>query len=257
MNENIKPTLTLAQLYESQNQLVEALVIYQKLRTTNSSLEIEKKIDELTENIFSNLKGNYTQLINSIFTTAEKKYFKILPHEDYINLTRSSDDIDEVSSLRDILTEDESMEESIKKPGFDIEEEDEAIQASEMNPAVDTGEPEAAEEEAEVSASDVEPPDTEKDIAEEQVEEEDQGSVPEAASAQEKAASGEKREKKDELHHDDLDNNSIMAILENIKDLDVKGFETFLKSTFGPDRDLKEFKLSQIQKAIMLYKKEI
>jgi len=45
------PTITLAELYESQNHLMDALLIYKYLKKENPSEEIKEKIDKLENKV--------------------------------------------------------------------------------------------------------------------------------------------------------------------------------------------------------------
>ena len=89
MADKASPTLTLAKLYENQNQFLDALVIYQKLMKTKPSDELQNKINELKEKIFADNTLEYSHTIDKIFTTEDKKKFKILPHEQYKNFKES------------------------------------------------------------------------------------------------------------------------------------------------------------------------
>jgi hypothetical protein len=90
-------TLTLAKLYESQNQLLDALLVYEKLHKKSSDEELEEKIIELREKIFNENTDSYDHLINNIFSNDDKAKFKILPHSQYQqrleeNTTMSNDE---------------------------------------------------------------------------------------------------------------------------------------------------------------------
>jgi len=79
MTDEITPTLTLAKLYETQNELIDAVNIYFKLNKNQNSQELEKKIQQLTDIIFENINRNYDSTISRIFTKEELRYFKIIP----------------------------------------------------------------------------------------------------------------------------------------------------------------------------------
>jgi len=83
MADKAKPTLTLAQLYEKQNQPLDALVIYQQLLNKEYSDELDEKIKDLKNKIFNDSSLEYNSIIDKIFTTEDKKNFKILPHDEY------------------------------------------------------------------------------------------------------------------------------------------------------------------------------
>ncbi len=89
MNDKIVPTITLAELYESQEQLLDALVIYQDLMKKKPSDKIQKKIDELKEKVFNDSSFEYSHLIDKIFNIEEKKRLKVLPHKQYVTFNES------------------------------------------------------------------------------------------------------------------------------------------------------------------------
>ncbi|MCD4797265.1 MAG: hypothetical protein K8R49_08895, partial [Candidatus Cloacimonetes bacterium] len=89
MNDKIVPTITLAELYESQEQLLDALVIYQDLMKKEHSDKIQKKVDELKEKVFNDSSFEYSHLIDKIFNIEEKKRLKVLPHEQYETFNES------------------------------------------------------------------------------------------------------------------------------------------------------------------------
>ena len=89
MADKAKPTLTLAHLYEKQNQPLDALVIYQQLLNKEYSDELDEKIKDLKNKIFNDSSLEYNSVIDKIFTTEDKKNFKILPHDEYEAFTVS------------------------------------------------------------------------------------------------------------------------------------------------------------------------
>ena len=82
MENNITPTITLAKLYESQNQLIDAIQIYTKLLELNPSDEIKTKVESLSNKIYTRIVKDYNRQINTIFSKFELKYFKILPNKE-------------------------------------------------------------------------------------------------------------------------------------------------------------------------------
>lgn len=86
MNNDITPTITLAELYESQNQLLDALNIYQKLQKMSPSEKIQEKMEALSEHLMTQKKFKYNELTRTIFSEAELKYFRIIS-KDSTNLT--------------------------------------------------------------------------------------------------------------------------------------------------------------------------
>lgn len=93
MKDKATPTITLAELYESQNQYIDALVIYKNLYKENPKEKLQNKIDELKDKIFKENTLEYSTLIDKIFTEEEKRIFHILPHEQYKTYIESKAEI--------------------------------------------------------------------------------------------------------------------------------------------------------------------
>ncbi|GEM_PF-2146679 len=86
MKQDIKklgPTLTLAQLYESQNQFIDALVLYRRLHRERGMDEAADRIAELEERILSEKGLAYDKVLAAVFSREELKRFKALPHDKY------------------------------------------------------------------------------------------------------------------------------------------------------------------------------
>jgi len=86
MKQDIKklgPTLTLAQLYESQNQFMDALALYRRLHRERGMDEAAERIAELEERILSEKGLAYDKMLAAVFTREELKRFKALPHDKY------------------------------------------------------------------------------------------------------------------------------------------------------------------------------
>ncbi len=83
MDDKAAPTITLAELYENQNQHIDALVIYKNLFKENPTNELKNKIEELKIKIFQNNTMEYSSIIDKIFSEEEKRNFHILPHEQF------------------------------------------------------------------------------------------------------------------------------------------------------------------------------
>ena len=76
-------TITLAKLYESQNHLLDALIIYNQLRKDANSSEIAIKIESLGNKLFKENSFRYNILIDEIFTKEDKIFFQIYPKKQY------------------------------------------------------------------------------------------------------------------------------------------------------------------------------
>lgn len=80
MTEKAAPTITLAQLYESQNQLIYALVIYKKIHGLDQTKDLILKIEEMQNLIFGGNQEDYPDQVKLLFSLEERKQFNILPH---------------------------------------------------------------------------------------------------------------------------------------------------------------------------------
>lgn len=110
MTDKATPTITLAELYENQNQHIDALVIYKNLYKENPTEELKIKIDELNDKIFNENSLEYSEIINKIFTAEEKRIFHILPHEQYKTYTESQTEITNEETYPEELTEEKEDE---------------------------------------------------------------------------------------------------------------------------------------------------
>lgn len=93
MADKPTPTITLAELYENQNQYIDALVIYKDLYKDDPTEELQSKIDELKDKIFKENTLEYSTIIDKIFTEEEKRIFHILPHDQFKAYKESQADL--------------------------------------------------------------------------------------------------------------------------------------------------------------------
>lgn len=114
MSDQLNPTKTLAELYENQNQLLDALMVYQKLQSRQPSTELENKITEIKIKIFDAENFNYNPVIDQIFTKEEKMKFNILPHSYYKNIQPSLKQ-PKIESMEDIEETETDLEPIIKE----------------------------------------------------------------------------------------------------------------------------------------------
>jgi hypothetical protein len=77
------PTLTLARLYEAQNLLLDAYVVYRSVQDTHPSEEIAGTLQRLEHIIFEQAQPRYDSITSLLFDDQEKRSFRILPSEDY------------------------------------------------------------------------------------------------------------------------------------------------------------------------------
>ncbi len=134
MKDKVTPTITLAELYENQNQYIDALVIYKNLYKENPTEKLQNKIDELKDKIFKENTLEYSTLIDKIFTEEEKRIFHILPHEQYKTYIESKAEIkfeetypEELTKVKkeevapDEIAPDETEEPEIEEKTSDID----------------------------------------------------------------------------------------------------------------------------------------
>jgi len=107
MDDKATPTITLAELYENQNQHIDALVIYKNLFKENPTDELKSKIDELKFKIFQNNTMEYSPIIDKIFSEEEKRNFHILPHEQFKTYVESQVNLENEETYPEDLNETE------------------------------------------------------------------------------------------------------------------------------------------------------
>ena len=83
MNGNFKPTVTLADLYESQNQFLDAYVIYKYIYSMQPETHIKEKLDSIEKKIFEEYNKEYNPTIKKIFSKDEIEKFKIFPAQHF------------------------------------------------------------------------------------------------------------------------------------------------------------------------------
>lgn len=81
------PTITLARLFEEQNQFYDALAAYELIDQTESSPAIREKIEALHLRILSDPNSKYDPRIEKLFSSEELAYLKILNHTAFDNLS--------------------------------------------------------------------------------------------------------------------------------------------------------------------------
>ncbi len=86
---SLAPTMTLAQLFESQNQLFDALAVYSRLLTERSDPEIRARFEAVQGRILGDDKLHYDPRLTRLFDDEERKRLKILPQDRYEKLQES------------------------------------------------------------------------------------------------------------------------------------------------------------------------
>lgn len=121
MPEKIIPTLTLAELYETQNQLLDALVIYQKLQNRDPNNDLRDKIAALKEKIYSELGTEFNPVIDQVFSEEDKRRFNLLPHK-FFKSAFDQLDTEELESMADFVDLEEQPDDIDKQPDFEQEQ---------------------------------------------------------------------------------------------------------------------------------------
>jgi hypothetical protein len=104
-----QPTLTLAKLFEEQNQFFDALAIYEIINQTDDSPEIRQKIEYLQSRIMNDSNMHYDERIEKLFSQEELTYLKIMNHSAFENLSRMRAQYSQGSSDYEITLEDEDL----------------------------------------------------------------------------------------------------------------------------------------------------
>lgn len=105
----IPPTITLAQLYEAQQQFFDAYLIYKKILENNPDEEIEERMIQAKKRIFIDSNLHYQEITNLIFNKEDKEYFQIIPDENYQNFVNAQNEgVDEPEFIAEDFEEDEN-----------------------------------------------------------------------------------------------------------------------------------------------------
>lgn len=115
-NQSWKPTLTLAKLFEEQNQFYDALAAYELIGQTDTSPAIRQKIESLQMHILSDNNLKYDTRIEKLFSAEELAYLKILNHSAFENLSRIQKQISEGISGYEIVFEEDEPADNAAKP---------------------------------------------------------------------------------------------------------------------------------------------
>ena len=84
-----QPTLTLARLFEEQDQFYDALAAYELMCINESSHALREKIEELHLRILNDPNGSYDPRLEQLFSPEELAYLKILHHQGFANLAKA------------------------------------------------------------------------------------------------------------------------------------------------------------------------
>lgn len=103
------PTVTLAKLFEEQNQFFDALATYELIAQNESSPAIRERIEALHVRILNDPSNRYDPRIEKLFTPEELAYLKILSHQGFDNMSRTLDKLNEGFSGNEIIFEDDDI----------------------------------------------------------------------------------------------------------------------------------------------------
>jgi hypothetical protein len=98
-----QPTLTLAKLFEEQNQFYDALAAYELIGQNDSSPAIREKIDALHLRILSDPNGRYDARIEKLFSPEELAYLKILNHQGFNNMATTMEKLSDGMQGSDLI----------------------------------------------------------------------------------------------------------------------------------------------------------
>jgi hypothetical protein len=87
------PTITLAKLFEEQNQFFDALAAYELIDQHDSSPQIREKIEALHMRILTDPTAKYDPRIEKLFSPEELAYLKIINHSAFLNLNEVAERI--------------------------------------------------------------------------------------------------------------------------------------------------------------------
>ncbi|MDD4034152.1 MAG: hypothetical protein PHO16_01920 [Candidatus Cloacimonetes bacterium] len=103
------PTVTLAKLFEEQNQFFDALATYEMIAQNDSSPAIREKIEALHARILNDPANRYDPRIEKLFSPEELAYLKILSHQGFDNMSRTLEKLNEGIAGSEIIFEEEEV----------------------------------------------------------------------------------------------------------------------------------------------------
>lgn len=109
MQYNWTPTVTLAQLFEEQNQFYDALATYELIAQNDSSPAIREKIEALHARILHDSNYRYDSRIEKLFTPEELAYLKILNHQGFENMSQAVERLNEGLMDSQIIFEEDEI----------------------------------------------------------------------------------------------------------------------------------------------------
>ncbi len=90
-----QPTLTLAKLFEEQNQFYDALAAYELISQNDASPAVRERIEALHLRILNDPNSHYDARIEKLFSPEELAYLKILHHQGFNNMAKTIEKLNE------------------------------------------------------------------------------------------------------------------------------------------------------------------
>ncbi|MDP3113774.1 MAG: hypothetical protein Q8M98_03260 [Candidatus Cloacimonadaceae bacterium] len=101
------PTVTLAKLFEEQNQFFDAIAAYELISQNDASPAVRERIEALHIRILNDPSNRYDPRIEKLFTPEELAYLKILNHNGFENMAQAAQKISEGALDADIFFDDD------------------------------------------------------------------------------------------------------------------------------------------------------
>ena len=121
-NRSWVPTLTLAKLFEEQNQFYDALSAYELISQTDASPALRQKIEAIQLRILSEPGIKYDPRIEKLFSPEELAYLKILNHSGFENLSRVQNQILEGINEYEVVFDEEENTENVLDPSLELQQ---------------------------------------------------------------------------------------------------------------------------------------
>ena len=103
------PTVTLAKLFEEQDQFFDALAAYELIAQHDSSPAIRERIEALHYRILSDPATRYDPRIEKLFSPEELAYLKIINHQGFDNMSRAIEKLSEGIQGSELIFEEDDI----------------------------------------------------------------------------------------------------------------------------------------------------
>lgn len=111
MIKHPNPTYTLAKLYENQDQLLDAIQIYLQLIDKNDQPELQERFEALKDKYYQKKKDDFADLTKKIFSGNDRKKFNIISHKEYQNFLESHKEPHEFETYPEEMVQNENSKE--------------------------------------------------------------------------------------------------------------------------------------------------